>query len=257
MEPVRSPRNAKVVEASRLLRARERRAAGLTLLEGPHVLAEAVAAGADVRRVFALAGDHAGQEAARQSGAELVVVEQAALDRLAPTESPRGPIAVMAIPPPGQPMGDTVMLAVTDPGNAGTIIRTAAAFGFDVYAAEGAVDVWSPKVVRAGAGAHFRTRLVQACPAAHIATVVSGGIAARHLPSALDPDRRWAVLVGSEAHGLSAGVANAAEVKVTIPMPGGTESLNAAVAAAIVMYEVAEWRAGFPGSDLANVATPP
>ncbi len=257
MEPVRSPRNAKVVEASRLLRARERRATGLTLLEGPHVLAEAVAAGADIRRIFALASDHAAEEAAGRSGAELVVVEQAALDRLAPTESPRGPIAVMTIPSPMHGRGDTVMLAVTDPGNAGTIIRTAAAFGFDVHAAEGAVDLWSPKVVRAGAGAHFRTRLVQECPTAHIATVVSGGVAPRNLASVLDPNRPWAVLVGSEAHGLPAGVADSAEVKVTIPMPGGTESLNAAVAAAIVIYEVAGWRAGFPSADLANVATPP
>jgi RNA methyltransferase, TrmH family len=256
MEPVRSPRNAKVAEASRLRRARDRRTAGLTLLEGPHVLKEALHAGADIRRIFALVDDEVAGFVARHSGAELIVVEQAVLDRLAPTESPRGPIAVMAIPPPGVGRADTVVMAVTDPGNAGTIIRTAASFGFDVSATAGAVDVWSPKVVRAGAGAHFRTRFVQEAPSAGIATVVSGGIAPRDLPSVLDPDRRWAVLVGSEAHGLATDLADSAAVRVTIPMPGGSESLNAAVAAAIVMYEVAEWRAGFPGIDLANVATP-
>ncbi|MGF1667936.1 MAG: TrmH family RNA methyltransferase [Acidimicrobiia bacterium] len=257
MEPVRSPRNPKVAEASRLSRARERRISGLTLLEGPHVLAEAMEAGADIRRIFALPEDAVAAETARRSGAELVLVEQPVLDRLAPTESPRGPIAVMSIPPPGEGDGDAVFLAVTDPGNAGTIIRTAAAFGLDVCAAEGAVDLWSPKVVRAGAGSHFRTRFVRETPTATIATVVAGGVAPRDLPSVLVAERRWAVLVGSEAHGLPADLADAAEVRVTIPMPGGTESLNAAVAAAIVMYELAEWRAGFPGADLANVATPP
>jgi RNA methyltransferase, TrmH family len=257
MEPVRSPRNSKVAEASRLLRARERRSRGLTLLEGPHLLAEAVRAGADIHRIFALPDDAEAAEAARRSGAELVVVEQAVLDRLAPTESPRGPVAVVAIPAAGESDRDVVFMAVTDPGNAGTIIRTAAAFGLDVCAAEGAVDPWSPKVVRAGAGAHFRTRLVRNAPVATIATVVRGGIAPRRLPLVLDPDRRWAVLVGSEAHGLPAHRADSADVRVTIPMPGGTESLNAAVAAAIVIYELAEWRAGFPGADLANVATPP
>ena len=257
MEPVRSPRNAKVAEANRLRRARDRRATCLTLLEGPHVLEEAEGAGDDIRRIFALADDAAADDAARRSGAELVIVEQAVLDRLAPTESPRGPIAVMAIPPPATGRADTVVMAVTDPGNAGTIIRTAAAFGFDVSATGGAVDVWSPKVVRAGAGAHFRTRFVQEIPSAGIATVVSGGIAPRDLASELDPERSWAVLVGSEAHGLARDLADSAAVRVTIPMPGGTESLNAAVAAAIVMYEVAEWRAGFPRTDLANVATPP
>jgi RNA methyltransferase, TrmH family len=187
MEPVRSPRNAKVAEASRLRRARDRRAAGLTLLEGPHVLKEALHAGADIRRIFALVDDEVAGFVARHSGAELIVVEQAVLDRLAPTESPRGPIAVMAIPPPGVGRADTVVMAVTDPGNAGTIIRTAASFGFDVSATAGAVDVWSPKVVRAGAGAHFRTRFVQEAPSAGIATVVSGGIAPRDLAIGAGP----------------------------------------------------------------------
>ncbi|MEX1271419.1 MAG: TrmH family RNA methyltransferase, partial [Acidimicrobiia bacterium] len=78
--------------------------------------------------------------------------------------------------------------------------------------------------------------------AATIATVVKGGVAARELGTVLDPARRWAILVGSEAHGLSDDEVAAADVQVTIPMPGGTESLNAAVAGAIVAYELALWR---------------
>lgn len=246
MEPVRSPRNPKVAEAGRLHRARDRRATGLTLLEGPNLLAEAVAAGVRVKRVFALGSDGAAAESARTAGAELVVVEQPVLDRLASTGSPRGPVAVIEVPPTGHCSRDVVVMSVTDPGNAGTIVRTAAAFGFDVVTTDGAVDLWSPKVLRAGAGAHFRTVLAGEANAAGIATVVEGGVDPARLGTVLDPTRPYAVLVGAEAHGLEAGAVSGAEVAVTIPMPGGTESLNAAVAAAIVMYEVARWRRANP-----------
>lgn len=246
MEPVRSPRNPKVAEADRLHRARDRRSTGQTLLEGPNLLAEAVSAGVSVRRVFALASDDVAAELAHAAGAELVEVEPAVLDRLASTETPRGPVAVVDVPPAGESRRDAVVVSVTDPGNAGTIIRTAAAFGFDVVTSAGAVDLWAPKVLRAGAGAHFRTVLAGETGAAGIATVVAGGIDPARLGEVLDPACPYAVLVGSEAHGLGQEQVAAAEVAVTIPMPGGTESLNAAVAAAIVMYEVARWRRANP-----------
>lgn len=243
MEPVRSPRNPKVVEASRLHRARDRRETGRTLIEGPHLLAEALEGGFEIVRVFALDADSSSQAMAAQVGADLVVVERAVLDRLAGTETPRGPVAVLAVPRPVASVRDVVVTGVTDPGNAGTIVRTAAAFGFDVCPADGSVDLWAPKVLRSGAGAHFRTAITDEAAPSTIATVVAGGIDPARIGEVLDPDRRWSLLIGSEAHGLQPEVAASAEVAVTIPMPGGTESLNAAVAAAIVMYEVARWRA--------------
>ncbi|MEX1005254.1 MAG: RNA methyltransferase [Acidimicrobiia bacterium] len=236
MEPVRSTRNPRVTAAARLRRARERKRLGLTLLEGPHLLEEALAAGAEVLEVFGLGSP-------QPAVPNWVEVTEDVLIRLADTESPRGPVAVMRIPPAVTATRDHLVLGVSDPGNAGTLIRTAAAFGLDVAFGSDAVDPWSPKVLRAAAGSHFRTVIGDRVrDAATIATVVKGGVAARELGTVLDPARRWAILVGSEAHGLSDDEVAAADVQVTIPMPGGTESLNAAVAGAIVAYELALWR---------------
>lgn len=217
-------------------------------MEGPHLLAEAVGAGVDVLEVFGLEGDEAGEECARRAGAPWRACTQTVLDRLAPTESPRGPIAVVRIPDPVPPVRDALLIDVSDPGNAGTLIRTAAAFAMDVVIGpDDPIDVWSPKVVRAGAGGHFHTRidhLTRALPPnmGRIATVVRGGIPSSQLGVVLDPGRRWAVLVGSEPHGLAAEVVETADVSMTITMPGGAESLNAAVAGAIAMYELSRWR---------------
>ena len=241
-EPVRSTRNPRVAAASRLHRARERRATGLTLAEGPHVVGEALRAGIRVVELFARADDEDGLALAAGVALDPVVVEPHVLERISGTESPRGPVAVIQIPPAGAVERDAVIVEVTDPGNAGTILRTAAAFGFDVVAAEGATDLWSPKVLRAGAGAHFHTAIGSEGPTAAIATVVQDGIAPWELPAVLDRSIRWSILVGSEAHGLDRAQAERAEVRVTIPMPGGTESLNAAMAAGIVMYELSRWR---------------
>jgi TrmH family RNA methyltransferase len=239
MEPVRSTRNARVTEAVRLHRARERRKLGLTLLEGPHLLAEALGAGADVVEVFGV-----GEPPIEIGGARWTEVTQPVLERLSDTRSPQGPVAVIRIPDARPPTRDHLTLDVGDPGNAGTLIRTSAAFALDVVFRSGAVDPWSPKVLRAAAGAHFRTTVAlhPEPGTGSIATVVDGGVTPRELGDVLDRGRKWSVLVGSESHGLDPTEAAAADVRVSIPMPGGTESLNAAVAGAIVAYELALWR---------------
>ncbi|MDP8958102.1 MAG: RNA methyltransferase [Actinomycetota bacterium] len=255
-EPVRSARNRRVAEAVRLHRAAGRREAGLTLLEGPHLLLEAVRAGADVRLVFALPGDEEAENLARRAGSELVPVTRRVLHRLAPTEHPRGPVAVMAIPMPvpsghGR-LGDELLVlwGVGDPGNVGTLIRTAAAFGMTVVAGPGTADLWSPKVLRAAAGGHFRTpmgrgRSIEELRSQHhrlVATVPEGGVP----PWEADLGARPALLVGDEAQGLAQEVVEAADLRVTIPMPGGTESVNAAVAGSVLAYEVLRRRLSGP-----------
>ena len=157
MEPVRSPRNTRVARAVRLHRAGERAQSGLTLLEGPHLLSEAVQAGVEPIEVFGLESDEDSRSLVAAD--RWISVTQEVLDRLAPTESPRGPIAVVPIPDDGSVTRDSVTIGTTDPGNAGTLIRSAAAFGLDVVKSEVSVDLWSPKVLRAGAGAHYRTTI--------------------------------------------------------------------------------------------------
>jgi RNA methyltransferase, TrmH family len=241
---ITSPRNPRIVAAARLQRSKARRDAGRTLLEGPHLLEAAVAAGGRIEVVFALAGDAA---IPHVPGADMVEVTQQVLERLAPTEHPRGPVAVMAIPDPSPPTGRDALVVwgVADPGNVGTLIRTAAAFGLDAVVGPGCADPWSPKVLRAAAGAHFATTVAANASLADLrsvgltlaAAVVSGGVPVTDLP-----DAPLGVLVGSEAHGLPAEVIDECDLRVSIPMPGGIESLNVAVAGAIVAYEMGHRR---------------
>jgi TrmH family RNA methyltransferase len=239
MEPARSHRNPAVVEAARLHRADERRKRGQTLLEGPHLVGEALAAGTPLLKVFALAGDEAGHRWAGEAKADLVVVGREGLERLSATRTPQSPVAVIDIPVGRLDPSRSVLVAwqISDPGNLGTMIRTAAAFRLDVAVSKGSVDPWSPKVLRAAAGAHFHTNLAEIddpaeIDAVKVATVVEGGEPLGDLPAG-----RLALLIGSEAHGLPDHVVGAADMRVTIPMSGAIESLNAAVAAAILIYE--------------------
>lgn len=237
MEPIRSPRNRAVFEAARLHRPGDRRRFGRTLVEGPHVLAEAIAAGVVVRQTFHLA------DVADHDWPNPTPVTDVVLARVAGTEHPRGPVAVIDIPAPVPPPTDRsvlVLWGVADPGNVGTMIRSAAAFGLGVGIGPETADPWGPKVLRSAAGAHFLIPISIVTAPGDLtghrlaATVTQGGIDPRSLEAG-----PWAVIIGSEAHGLDPEVVAAADSLVSIPMPGRTESLNAAVAASIIAYELA------------------
>jgi TrmH family RNA methyltransferase len=245
VEPVRSPRNPRVAEAIRLHRARRRAETGRTLLEGPHLLAEAVSFGAALELVFVCQDDTTTADLAKAKGLSTVVVEQAVMKRVAGTQHPRGPVAVLAIPTSPVETGRSVIVGwgVGDPGNVGTLIRSAAAFRMGFVAGPGTADPWAPKVLRAGAGSHFRTTIERAPRLTSealqergytvVAAVVRGGAA----PSQLASVERCALLVGDESSGLPVEAVTAANLTITIPMPGETESLNAAVAGSLLAYE--------------------
>lgn len=257
MEPVRSPRNQRVAAAVRLHRARERALSGKILLEGPNLLEAAADAGLTIGPVFALEDDAVTATLAGAAGFELVPVTQAVLDRLAPTTHPRGPVAVADVPLSTRISDQNlvVLWGVGDPGNAGTLIRTAAAFGCGVVFGPGTVDPWSPKVLRSAAGAHFRTPMelnladvsdLTARGFRTVASVVQNGSP----PTVLDGSTMTAVLVGQEANGLPAEISEACDLRVTIPMHAGIESLNASVAGSILLYEmVARLGFGTPSHD--------
>jgi TrmH family RNA methyltransferase len=245
MMPVRSHKNRQVVEAARLHRARDRKDRGLTLIEGPHLLEEALSAGVMPLSLFALENDEASRALASFRDIDLMLVDEAGLARVAGTKSPRGPVAVIEIPDPSSPtdFGALVAWGVGDPGNVGTMIRTAAGFGWSFGHTAGTADPWAPKVLRAGAGAHFRIGVLPVDSLAQLeslgfqtlATVVDGGEA----PSGL-AEGRYAVLIGDESSGLPENVKADATFRITIPMPGGVESLNAAMAAGIIVYELSK-----------------
>ncbi len=250
MEPVRSPRNRRVVEAVRLHRTRRRAEQGLTLLEGPNLLGEALRAGIAVRRVFVVERDAKSRRLLAGRPIETVLITQTVMDRLAPTQHPRGPVAVIETPASAQVEGRSVLVAwgVGDPGNLGTLIRSAAAFGIGFISGPNSADPWAPKVLRSGAGAHFRT-VVEIAPQLSIRSlrargfvVVASTVAGGQPPEVLRRDGPWAVLIGDEAGGLPAELVSEAGLQVTIPMPGGTESLNAATAGSLLAYEIAAGR---------------
>ena len=232
MEPVRTHRAKSVVEAARLHRARDRRERGLTLVEGPQLVADAIKAGAVVREIFGL-----------DAGEGTIPVDQRALERLAGTKSPRGPVAVVEIPTEwlDREANLLVSVGVSDPGNIGTMVRTAAAFGWAFAYTTDSADPWAPKTIRAGAGGQFQTAvsrigsLGELTGWSTVATLPEGGAGFDDIL-----DRPVAVLIGEEASGLDDRVIEAAGHRLTVPTPGPTNSLNAAVAAAIAVYELSK-----------------
>lgn len=243
--------NPIVVAALKLHRTRERARRGRTLLEGPHLLAASVASGNLPEIVLALPRDRETRLLCRDHGIESRTISEEVLGRLAPTEHPRGPIAVITVPDAGdpRPVDTVVMLGVADPGNAGTLIRSAAAFGFRVAVGRETVDIWAPKVLRAGAGAHFTVGF-SALGADPVAELRAAGlvVAATAIAGAHDTvewdGRPIALVIGNEPRGLSDEVVAGADVVVSIATSGGIESLNAAVAGSILMYDRARTRNG-------------
>ena len=236
---ISSRSNPSVTRAAKLHQRKHRRDTGLTLAEGPHLVEAAFASGAEIELVFALEDD---VETAALVGPELLLtVTQPVLERVAGTESPRGPIAVVKVDPnPARRSHAIVLWQIADPGNVGTLIRTAEAFQLDLLVGPGTADVWAPKVLRSGAGGHFTVGMEDVKSIAHlksmdyrvIASVPSEG----NSPSGVDIGLRSALVVGSEAHGLPPEVVGASDEVVALAMPGGTESLNAGVAGSILAY---------------------
>jgi len=233
---ISSVSNPAVMAAARLHHARHRRSEHRSLLEGPVLVAEAVRSGAGLSELFGVGV--ADEALAAEAGATFRAVTESVLRRLAGTETPRGPVAVLDIPAPviAADRRLLVVWGVSDPGNCGTLLRTAAAFGCGFVAGPGSADPWSPKVLRSAAGGHFHTTVGEVATVAElgerelIGTIPTGGA----LVGLVGP--KAAIIVGSEAHGLPAEVIASCDRLVSIQMPGGVESLNAAVAGAIVAY---------------------
>ena len=236
-EVITSRSNTRVQAAAALGR---NRAAGVCLVEGPQLVSEAVAAGWTIRELFAT-------KAPVEAPIEPTWVTEDVLHKIGTTSSPQSPIAIVEIA--DTPLSITepllVLWELADPGNVGTLIRTAAAFGFQVMCVGGA-DPWAPKVIRAGTGGHFKTPVVRVTGDDGFSALgeweaVAGVVGAGESTGVIGELSRPAIVVGNEAHGLPAEVAGAAR-PVTIPVAANTESLNAATSGAILMWEWARSR---------------
>jgi len=258
VQRISSRQNPRLKEAVRLLAsARDRRKAGRCVLEGEHLVDVYVARrGAPETIVVseAFLERPAVRARAERFAERTLVVPVTLFAEMATLPAGVGIVAVVAAPhpPPAAPADFCLLLDdVQDPGNVGSILRTAAAAGVaQVLLSRQCAFAWSPKVLRAGQGAHFHLAIhedvdLPAWAAAYggtggavVAMVADGG---RSL-YATDLRGRVALAIGNEGAGISPALAASANRRVTIPMPGGMESLNAAAAAAVCLFEAVRQR---------------
>jgi RNA methyltransferase, TrmH family len=256
---ITSPSNPAVRAARKLARPSARaRAGGRFLLEGPEGIRAALAAGHAPVTVLATeraAARHAGLlNAARAAGAQALLVAEPLLAGLAQTATPQGLVAVLPTVTrsldglPAAPRLVCVLAEVRDPGNAGTVIRAADAFGADAVATtSGSVDPQSPKAARAAAGSLFHLPVVAgvrwpdlraALRERHLRLVGADPHATATVDAA-PLEEPVTLVLGNEAHGLPAEVRDGLDLVVRVPLAGTAESLNLAAAAAVLLYETA------------------
>ncbi|MGC4875465.1 TrmH family RNA methyltransferase [Micromonospora sp. DT43] len=255
-----TPRTPRIVAARRLQRRRDRDATGRFLAEGPQAVREALARPGVVTELFGTpaALDRYPELAATAARADVPISEVTddALAALAETVAPQGLVAVcrhLDVPLEqalaGGPRLVAVLAEIRDPGNAGTVLRTADAAGAGVVIFAGdAVDPYNGKCVRASAGSLFHVDVVRApdpvtvvdaLRAAGLSIFATTGYGDDDLDDMTDYGRLVAPtawLFGSEAHGLPEELTATADARVRVPLYGRAESLNLAAAAAVCLY---------------------
>ena len=263
-----SASNPRIASLRRLTgRRKARLEAGRFVLEGPVPIAELLASGAEIDELYVdleqweQADDRSPLRSlvrdAEEVGVPIWGLAASVFASVSDTNSPQGALALAirtVTPIEVLAEGDgtiLVLVDISDPGNAGTLVRAAEASGCaGVVFAGSSTDPYGPKAVRAAAGSIVRIPIAEQtdCSAALeelrsagrrlVATVVDGGSA----PEAADLTGSIAVLIGSEAHGLSAAIVAECSHSITIPMQSTVESINAAVAGAVVLFEAARQR---------------
>lgn len=239
-------------------------------IEGEHLLGEALRSGLKVRTVFVRHEPERSGEESRREGmlrmldrlnlpatTAVVGLTAAVFASAVETESPQGVAALVeprrfttADALKGERPLVLVTAGVQDPGNFGTLIRSAEAFGASgVIALPGTVNVWNGKVLRASAGSAFRVPVVYERSGAAFAALkerkipVLAAVAGEAVPCPrADLRGAAAILIGNEGSGLSEELLDQAQGRIGVPMPGAVESLNAAVAGSILLYEAARQR---------------
>jgi TrmH family RNA methyltransferase len=246
IEPIiTSRKNPLIQQVRRLLSSRkERQSAGLFVSDGTKLLAEAVRWWPELDTVL-LSED---VKVALPSSVNTVRVSREIMEYVSPMQAPQGALFLCRLPEKTEFLPRKGMLlldGIQDPGNLGTILRTADALGASVALLEGCADPYSHKVVRASMGAVFRTPVVQttweeahaACKSAGIPVAVTALSDTAEDLRSVDLSQ-MAVVIGSEGQGVRQQILDCADRQLIIPMNPHCESLNAAVAATIVMWQM-------------------
>lgn len=253
IEPITSADNAQFKALKKLAGSgRERRKTGLTLLDGLHLIEAWLAAGHNLQKTVASAAgatrtEHARWLAAHPQHRSIVLADALFAQLVDAEDSPSGLLALVEMPATGgAPLDhvDTLVLdGVQDPGNVGTLLRTAAAAGVkQALLGPGCASAWSPKVLRAGQGAHFVLDIVEEADLAGFVGSYRGTTAVTCLDGATSLyDADWqgplAWIFGAEGQGVRPELIAATGLRIRIPMPGAVESLNVGAAAAICLFE--------------------
>ena len=249
MERITSSKNPTIRALRALNQRKGREEQGRFLVEGEVMIREALGCGLTVRDAVATERCSALAEALAGRGARVCLVPEPVLAAVCDTRTPQGVCASFDLlrPAPLDAAPDWLVAldGVQDPGNVGTIWRTADAAGLQgLLLGSGCADPLSPKVQRAAMGSSFRLPFSQTEDLAEALrtlrergwTVIASDLRGEDFYARPAPGRRYVLVIGSEARGISDGVRAQADARVRLPMRGGAESLNAAVAAGILMY---------------------
>ncbi|MDN0075449.1 RNA methyltransferase [Crenobacter sp. SG2303] len=252
IKTISSAHNNDLKDLSRLLQnARDRRKSGLMVLEGIHLATASLEAGGELTALYINAEASAHPEIVQLVAS---VGERVAVSYITPgvfakvtalTSAPEL-LALARRPVPERPAAHVSRLLledIQDPGNLGTILRSAAASGVnEVFLSKGCVDVYSPKVLRAGMGAHFVLNLHEAADLEAVLNDFNGSKLVTALDGAVslysqDLTGPVAFVFGNEGSGVSTALQALAPARIKIPMPGQAESLNVAMAATVCLFE--------------------
>jgi TrmH family RNA methyltransferase len=257
---ITSIHNPKIQEVRKLLaHTSDRHEQQAFVIEGVRLAEEALQGAWEARLVlFTDALDTRGRavvDGFSAQGASVEQVSETVMKAASDTETPQGLLVVLTqqtLPLPLKPDFLLILDGVRDPGNLGTVLRTAEAAGVQaMLLAPGCVDAWSPKVLRAGMGAHFHLsihnlswqdikQILKQAPGNLQVYLADSAGGIPYMTANFRPP--LALIIGGEAAGAGSDAVSLADMKVHIPMPGGSESLNAAVATGILLFEVVRQR---------------
>lgn len=262
MQWITSHENPYVKQLVRLQKSAQfRNKSGTTILDGIHLIQSYLCAFQTPAGLRSLVISESGQKnkeivsllntCRHLQETRVLYVTDSIFQKISPVKTPIGILACITIPHPDEPsiasnhvLKFCILLeSIQDPGNLGSIFRCAAAANITaIYLSENCVDAWSPKTLRAAMGAHFFLNIYSACNLIEVVNHFQGQILATspHTPKTLyqlDLTQPTAFLFGNEGTGLSKEMLLAADEIVSIPMPGKTESLNAAATVAICLFE--------------------
>ena len=244
MEAITSVQNEKIKQANKLKKKKERDKTGRVLIEGIHLIEEAVQSDIQIEQLFCLDVSRV-DEQVLAAAKETYEITFKVAEALSGTVTPQGVFAIIQKPVYDVKNGQRILLVdrIQDPGNLGTLIRTADAAGFDLILLEkGTTDAYQDKVLRASQGSVFHIA-VQSGNLAEFIASFEGPVYGTALEDAVDyktitSPASFALLLGNEGEGVAPELLSSTTQNLTIPIYGQAESLNVAIAGSILMYHL-------------------